>query len=58
MKFIDMIESNTGKWCVRIKKDGKRITIGYFNNKDEAIHARKEAEIKYFGQHRYDNNNS
>lgn len=20
MKFIDMTESNTGKWCVRIKK--------------------------------------
>lgn len=51
-------QSNTGKWCARIQKDGKRITIGYFNNKDDAINARKEAEIKYFEQHRYDNYNS
>ena len=35
------------KWCARISVDGKRINLGRFNNLDDAIYARREAEIKY-----------
>lgn len=31
--------------------------LGSFDNKDDAIQARKEAEIKYFGEYRYDVHN-
>ena len=43
-----------GKWVARISVNGKRIHLGSFNNKEEAIQIRKEAEIKYFGEYRYD----
>lgn len=32
----------------------KRKELGVFKEKEKAIQARKEAEIKYFGKHRYD----
>ena len=35
----------------------KQIHLGTFKNKEDAIKARKEAEMKYFGEHRYDANN-
>lgn len=38
------------KWWARINVNGKRIHIGYFTDIDEAIEARKQAEIKYFGK--------
>ena len=37
------------KWKVSITCDRKRIHIGYFVNKDDAIRARLNAEINYFG---------
>lgn len=37
------------KWRAYIKTN-KRITIGYFENKDDAIRARLNAEVKYFGE--------
>jgi hypothetical protein len=37
------------KWCVRISTKEKRIHIGYFENLDDAIKARKDAEVKYWG---------
>lgn len=37
----------TNKWCAQIGVDKKRIHLGYFSNKDEAIKVRKEAEIKH-----------
>ena len=40
------------KWRVRIQANNKDILIGYFDDKEEAIKARKEAEIKYFGEFR------
>lgn len=40
------------KWRVRIQVNNKDILIGYFDDKEEAIKARKEAEIKYFGEFR------
>lgn len=35
------------KWQARITVNHKRIHLGYFGNKDDAIAARKSAEIKY-----------
>lgn len=36
------------KWVVQISSDGKNKSIGYFSDIEEAIKARKQAEIKYF----------
>ena len=35
------------KWYAYIKVDGKKIHLGTYNTKDEAIQARKQAEKKY-----------
>lgn len=45
------------KWKAYIKINQEQIHLGTFNNKDDAIRARKNAEIKYFGEYRYDANN-
>lgn len=36
------------KWVARIQYYGKRISLGHFDNKDDAIKARLKAEAKYF----------
>lgn len=41
------------KWIVNIKINYKLINLGRYSNKEDAIKARKEAEIKYFGEYRY-----
>lgn len=41
------------KWKAQIMVNQKTINIGRYNTKEEAIKARKEAEIKYFGEYRY-----
>lgn len=46
------------KWIANICIEKKRIVLGAFNNKDDAIKARKDAEIKYFGDYRYDAHNT
>lgn len=43
------------KWQAYITKDYKDIHLGYFDNKEDAIRARKQAEEKYFGEYSYDN---
>lgn len=40
------------KWCVQINYNGLYKYLGLFTNKEEAIKVRKEAEIKYFGEFR------
>ena len=45
------------KWKAYIKINQRTIHLGTFSNKEDAIIARKNAEIKYFGDHRYDANN-
>jgi hypothetical protein len=37
----------TGKWKAQIRVKGKDIYLGLFTHKEDAIGARKEAEIKY-----------
>jgi hypothetical protein len=41
------------KWYAQITVDKRTVSLGYFCNKADAIKARKEAEIKYFGEYRY-----
>lgn len=38
------------KWQVAIQVDKNNIYLGIFDNLDEAVKVRKEAEIKYFGE--------
>lgn len=44
----------TGSWNAYISIDGKTINLGYYDNKDDAIWIRKEAEEEYFGEFAYD----
>jgi len=40
---------NTDRWRSRITIDGKEVSLGVYENKEDAIKARKEAELKYWG---------
>ena len=44
---------NKNKWVAQIRINGKTKHLGYYNEMKNAIKARKEAEIKYFGEYRY-----
>lgn len=44
------------KWEAYIWFDRQKIHLGRFANKEDAIIARKEAEKKYFGEYRYNDN--
>ena len=44
------IVKRTGKWHARIKHEGKIIILGDYADINEAIAARKAAEIKYWGE--------
>ena len=46
------IFKRSGKWQVRIMYNYKNIYLGRYTNKEDAIKARKQAEIKYFGKYR------
>lgn len=48
-----IFNKSANKWAVAIQKNKKRIHLGVFENFDEAVKVRKEAEIKYFGEYRY-----
>ena len=43
------------KWRARITLNNKEYHLGYFDDKNDAIKARKEAENKYFGEFSYEN---
>ncbi len=47
----------TNKWRAYIKVNKKSKHLGLFVNKKDAIDARHEAEIKYFGEYRHDPTN-
>lgn len=44
-----MLRKDTNRWSAAIKKDGKKHCLGCYGTKDEAVKARKEAEVLYFG---------
>ena len=43
------------RWIARIKIDGKIKYLGSYKSKEEAIEARRQAEIEYFGEFAPDN---
>ena len=43
-------DRNREKWMARIVLNKKDIYLGRYSNKEDAIKARLEAEIKYFGE--------
>ena len=43
------------KWYAYINKDKKRINLGYYDNIEDAINARINAENKYHNEYSYDN---
>ena len=45
----------TNKWRVDISRDKERFYLGYFQNKEDAIKARKEAEESYHNEWSFDN---
>ena len=45
---------NNNQWQALITFNRKTFYIGSFKEKDDAIKARKTAEVKYFGEHSYD----
>ena len=42
--------SRDNKWQSRISVKGRRISLGMYKSLDDAIKARQEAEIKYYGE--------
>lgn len=48
-------DMKSNQWVVRISVNKKRIYLGRYNNFDDAVEARKQAEEKYFGEWSYDN---
>lgn len=45
----------TGKWAAQITVNKKRINLGTYENKEDAIKVRIEAENKYFGEFSFTN---
>jgi hypothetical protein len=43
--------NNYNKWKATIKVNSKTINLGYFDNIEDAVKVRKEAELKYFGEY-------
>jgi len=41
------------KWRAQIKINQKQIYLGVFDNFDEAVEVRRQAELDYFGEYRY-----
>jgi len=41
------------KWDVYIQENNNFIRLGYFDDFDEAVEVRKEAELEYFGEYTY-----
>lgn len=48
-------DKQTKKWRVSIKADNKTIYLGRFENFEDAVQTRKQAEKKYFSEWSYDN---
>lgn len=46
-------DKSRNKWMAHIRVNGENKWLGRFDKKDDAIKARQEAEIKYFGDFRF-----
>ena len=40
---------DTNRWAAEIRKDCKKISLGCYATKEEAVKAREEGEVKYYG---------
>lgn len=45
-------EKNRNKWEAHIKKHGKKKFLGYYSEIEDAVNARREAELEYYGEYR------
>lgn len=48
-------DKDINRWISRITVNKKKIKLGTFENFEDAVKSRKEAEEKYFGEYSYDN---
>lgn len=46
-------DKSRSKWIATLKKDGENHTIGRFDNLDDAIKARENAEKEYYGEYAF-----
>ena len=46
----------TNKWQANLQINGKLLYLGLFDNKEDAVLARKNAEVKYFKEYNYNPN--
>ena len=53
--YTGVKETKTGTWNAQIYCDGKRINLGTYKTKEEAVKARKAGEEKYFGKFAHEN---
>lgn len=51
-------DKDRNKWIANIKVNYKNIYLGRYDNIKDAIKARQDAEIKYFGEYRYKGDNN
>lgn len=42
------VSPDGGRWKAQIQVDGKKLNLGRYSNVEDAIHARQEAELRYF----------
>ncbi len=47
-------DKSADKWKARISINGKRTHLGRYDDFDEAVEARRKAEIKHYGEYCYD----
>ena len=52
-KFIDLTTLHSKLWGFSPFIYNYRVRLGYFDDKNEAIYVRKQAEEKYFGEYNY-----
>lgn len=43
-------EKSRGKWEVHIKRNRKKIFLGYFENLEDAVKRRKQAELEFYNE--------
>lgn len=46
------LNKKANKWMAQIRNHGENIYLGIYSNIEDAVSARREAEIKYFGEYR------